>query len=140
VGVSASTFLHSSSSGWRRLAVDAAQRSVCSGERSVIGWCLCVIAAGAAAAFAVAGSTGTRRLIPPRLAARSGDNACVLPRQLRWHRIVTPATLLAWHRRLVAKKWTIRPGSAAHGRPDVAEAVSARLDGCLMRVPWELLH
>lgn len=42
--------------------MDVAQRSVSSGERSVIGWCLCVIATGAAAAFAVAGSTGTRRL------------------------------------------------------------------------------
>src|SRR4029077_17521212 len=46
--------------------------------------------------------------------------ARLLPRHLRTQRIVTPGTLLAWHRRLVKKKWTY-PNTT--GRPPVPEEI-----------------
>ncbi|WP_089927703.1 integrase core domain-containing protein [Lentzea albida] len=48
-----------------------------------------------------------------------------LPRWLREHRLVSPGTVLRWHRRLVAKKWTYpnRPG-----RPQVDETVVALIE------------
>src|SRR2546421_1641887 len=46
--------------------------------------------------------------------------ARLLPGHLRLHRIVTPGTLLAWHRRLIKNKWTY---PNATGRPPVPEEV-----------------
>ena len=55
------------------------------------------------------------------LAALAG----LLPRHLRLHRIVTPGTLLAWHRRLLKKKWSY-PGTP--GRPPVPDEVRALVE------------
>jgi transposase InsO family protein len=46
--------------------------------------------------------------------------ARLLPRRLRLHRIVTPGTLLAWHRRIVKNKWTY-PSTV--GRPPIPEEI-----------------
>ncbi|MGI5134283.1 MULTISPECIES: hypothetical protein [unclassified Streptomyces] len=44
-----------------------------------------------------------------------------LPGRLRRHRLVTPGTLLSWHRRLIRWKWRQKP--ARTGRPPISEQV-----------------
>jgi putative transposase len=48
-----------------------------------------------------------------------------LPTMLRKHRLVTPGTILRWHRRLVATKWTY-PNRV--GRPPVDDAVAMLIE------------
>jgi putative transposase len=48
-----------------------------------------------------------------------------LPMMLRMHRLVTPVTILRWHRRLIAKKWTY-PNRL--GRPPIDDTVVALIE------------
>src|ERR1039458_370334 len=48
-----------------------------------------------------------------------------LPRRLQAHRLVTPGTILRWHRRLARKKWTY-PNHT--GRPPVSAEITALIE------------
>jgi putative transposase len=58
-----------------------------------------------------------RQVVRPRpdLADRAviAALARLLPGHLRLHRIVTPGTLLAWHRSMAGRKWTSGHGNSA---------------------------
>ena len=67
-----------------------------------------------------------------------------MPRTLRAHRVITPGTVLRWHRRLVSKKWTCPHRT---GRPPVSAEIAVTIEraatqnngwGC-QRIQGELL-
>ena len=49
----------------------------------------------------------------------------LLPAKLRMHRLVTPGTVLRWHRRLVTRKWTYPRRT---GRPPVSAEMAALIE------------
>jgi putative transposase len=48
-----------------------------------------------------------------------------LPQMLREHRLITPGTILRWHRHLIAKKWTY---PHRIGRPPIEDAVAVLIE------------
>jgi len=68
----------------------------------------------------------------------------LLPGKLRAHRLVTPGTVLRWHRRLVTRKWTYPQRT---GRPPVSRQIAALIERLAtenhgwgyQRIPGELL-
>jgi putative transposase len=58
-----------------------------------------------------------------------------LPARLRIHRLVTPGTVLRWHRRLVARRW-IYPRRT--GRPPVSAEIAALIERLATENPgWD---
>jgi putative transposase len=55
----------------------------------------------------------------------------LLPRTLRAHRLVTPGTILRWHRCLMARKWTYPPRC----RPPVSTETVALIERLAMESP-----
>jgi putative transposase len=49
----------------------------------------------------------------------------LLPARLRMHRLVTPGTVLRWHRRLVTRKWTYPYRT---GRPAVSAEIAELIE------------
>jgi putative transposase len=56
----------------------------------------------------------------------------LLPGKLRAHRLVTPGTVLRWHRRLVTRRWTY-PNRT--GRPPVSAEIAALIGAARHREP-----
>ncbi len=56
----------------------------------------------------------------------------LLPARLRVHRLVTPGTILRWHRRLVTRKWSY-PDRI--GRPPVSAEIAALIERLAIENP-----
>jgi hypothetical protein len=71
------------------------------------------------------------RRVHPRPRLDWADRAVIaaliglLPARLRMHRLVTPGTILRWHRRLITRRWTY-PNRT--GRPPVSAEIASLIE------------
>ena len=65
---------------------------------------------------------GGEHLVP---VFQRGGRPCLLQPELRAHRLVTPGTVLRWHRRLVTRQWTY---PHRIGRPPVSAEIAALIE------------
>src|SRR4249920_1675626 len=82
-------------------------------------------AAGAAARVAVLRRANSRPRLDWADRAVLASPIRVLPGRLRRHRLVTPGTVLRWHRCLVARKWTYPYRT---GRPPVSAEIAPLIE------------
>ena len=112
----------------------------------IVGWLVLLARSGAckdAELLVLRHEVAVLRRANPRPRLDCADRAVLaalsrlLPTPVKQHRLVTPATLLRWHRRLVAHSWIYPRRTGRQPLPDEVAAliVALRPGQCLMGLP-----